>query len=157
MISTEGSSRGDFTFTTLLAGPDGIDLGQYKAGLVALENEWEPQDSEFNEEFIEDSAQHAWKAIILVSNEERVIAYGSMSTLRPEELELDAAFVSEPFRRQGIYKRLVEGRVEIARQMGFKKVAMSTAETNKATGWLSEFGFTTLDSTESWYDFEMTL
>lgn len=141
-------SDSSITFATLFAGTEGIDLGNYREGVIALENEWYPGTQPDNEEHVDDQAKNKWTAVVLALNEEHVVGYGSLTqSLRKNEMNLSSAFVTEPFRGQGIYKKLVTDRVEIARQRGAETVRLNAAKTNMAKNWLSEFGFTAVSAT----------
>lgn len=83
---------------------------------------------------------------MLVQNEEKTIAFGSIRRLKNGEMNLHSAYVTEPYRGQGIYKRLVTERVEIAQQRGARIVSIFALDTNKAKGWLGKYGFETVDS-----------
>ncbi len=148
-----------FTFTTLLAGKKGVDLGKYTVGVSALEREWYPNEPVVKTEDEDTLKSDGCVAVVLALNEERVVGFGTLTQLEDGEMILDSAFVTESFRRRGIYKQLVRERVEIARQQGAESILLAASETNMAKGWIAEFGFSTRESNEdgSWVEFEMKL
>jgi ribosomal protein S18 acetylase RimI-like enzyme len=153
IISLMKDSKNSFTYTTLYRGPEGIDLGAYRPGVFALEKEWDPYDPYLIES--RPFRSEGSTAIVLACDEEKVIAFGTVDK-EGQEANLYSAFVSKPYRRQGIYKRLVGERVEIARQMGVEKVTLNAIDTNMAKDWLIEYGFSVVGSSNNGHvDFEM--
>lgn len=133
-----------FRVETLSRGENGIDLGKYKDEIVRFSDELFPNENIPMAEVVEGieyAAAVDWEAIMLAFDGEQAIGYGSVSRLKEGNMALDSAYVSPPYRRLGVYSRLIQERVEFARRKGANSVTIEAISSNLAQPSLSKYGF----------------
>ena len=85
-----------------------------------------------------------WLAAIVVSNgNNKVVGYGALSSVanKSDEVELSYAYVNPEDRGKGIYKQLLNLRIDIARQLGATEVQTQPMSDNFHPKFLMREGF----------------
>lgn len=143
-VGAESEITPKFHTAILARGETGIDLGQYRDAIANLYGElfYYPQE-ELDEvkKTIDYSAANGWEAVVLALDGDHPIGFGTLRRLKEDNMVLDNAFVSPDFRKMGIYTKLIDERIDLAKSKGAKSVSLEALDSNVAIESLQKKGF----------------
>lgn len=93
---------------------------------------------------LEASCENWIAAIVVLNRSNEIVGYGALSRVgdKSEEVELSYAYVRPQDRRRGIYKQLLNRRIDIARQLGATEVQTQPMSDTFHPKFLMREGFT---------------
>lgn len=136
-----------FPIKILSCGEKGVELGAYRDEIVKLSYEMSPGYYDYDNiaeaaEEVDTCAKKNWEAIVLAFDGERMIGFGSITHLEEGNMELDSAFVSPEYRRRGVYNKLLQERIELARRKGANSVTIQAMGSSVArSSYTTHHGF----------------
>jgi GNAT superfamily N-acetyltransferase len=127
-------------YTEPIAIMQGMLLSKYELGICNNMNDLIETLHEESEDWV--------AALVVLNKTDEAVAYASLSTVANEqnEMELSYAYVHRGYRGLGIYKQLLNHRLEIARRYGITEVRMQLLEDAVLKPFITREGFKEVES-----------
>lgn len=124
-----------------------FSLGQYTDDVAVMHAEvlglTELENKDHNK-VVDDLEIAYWNwivAIVVTNAANETVGFCSLSSLDDEAVELSYAYVRPEDRRKGIYKQMVQRRLDLAQQYGAKEVSVQLMADSPQSQYLIKEGF----------------